>query len=1411
MPQNTNLNTKEYNDDFDASKNFYKVLFRPGYSIQSRELTTLQSILQNQIEQFGKYKFKQGQQVIPGEVSFNNRLNYVKLASVSEVAENVGGEVVFNKYDIKDLIGYTLTGLTSGVQGVVVEAAYGSETESDTIFVNYISGGNDSEATFRQGEELEVNIANSPILTVGTDGSSLPSSITSVNPDTLEATLIDSPAMGYASAVKVETGIYFVNGFFVQCAESLLVVDKYYSQPSAKVGFEIEEELITPEKDITLYDNARGSSNFAAPGAHRLQINLNLKALELDADTGDNFIELLTLRLGVIQKKVNKKEYNVLEDTLARRTYDESGDYVVDNFPIELREYWQRTGNQGLYPTRIDGTVGPQGLSQEDAEAKLVSGMGAGKAYVRGYEIVNKETKFLEVDKARDVLVKENNKIKTYGVPSFSTTNMYGTIPLNAEGNQLSSYPTLYFSRLFNDGYLGYNGDSGTRKTLGRRGLPLKSSAKTNLIHDYGVKTIYVKAKSPAADYSAILGTKLWYVSDLAETLAGTAVDYVDVIGFSQLTRPDDIGGEIYLELTVLGNKRDLESKFIEFDNADFIPEALGNSAGADVKRRQLFTRTTNNPTDDGDFRATNYYWQQSGTQVQVQSLEYEVRVEGGVNVYIAKVTTVTDHGLVAGNTVTVAGAIPSAYNTNGATVLGNTITSKFFEYTLVQNPGSSASGSIILTVPISEGNKIFPYGEIVDYSELITPVIGVAKPKNTSLQKRGSGFNQETDKILSKGRNSSGDAVYNSIFKVEYFNPIFFTRLTLDSPLTQGFTAGKYVTGQTSGAYAVIEGSADSSYSSYNTLHVRMVSGTFVSGETIVDEAGNVLRIAKENTISHFVVTKRGSQYTQTTSEASTKPLKIDGKDFDVSVVKPIIVGGQVINVDIADRKSLKDEYISTPQVTVNFDSGTQPTSAVVRAELFRNTVLTYTNESVKSIFSEFGDGEVNKFTTDVETFDTDFTSSKDVTSSAFEGAKGKKFITCLAFSGNPVVDLLPGDIIEFIDSTGVLRRSIVEKVTPPSGLIRGQVFLDTALQEDVSNATVVRKRTKISNPENSSLLFPLGFKSASSLIQDSDDTKIKYYIRRDFITTSSTSGGQITFSAQLKFGTQRFIDFRESNFLLTVLDKGNADTGLENGDIMYITGDQVSALSSGGVSITLDNLTFRTDASSASNVVLKLTSTIEVTKASPKTKTAIRNKRIVVVSSGDRVIPFRGYDYDAKTADVISYADAFGVYGTDIKVFEGSVSNPPTLDDQNNVIEGYDVTERFTFDDGQRDTFYDVSRIVLKPGFDAPTGQLVVVFNYFEHSAGDFTTVDSYLLTGVPTTDIPYFNSPSLGRVYLADLVDFRPKVDVNSIISGFQDQALLASNNTISFNGSGGIPSATPAHDDNLEFTFGFNSKQ
>ena len=1414
MPEKINLNTKEYNDDFDASKNFYKILFRPGYSIQTRELTSAQSILQNQIEQLGKYQFKQGQQVIPGEVSFTNRLNYVKLSSVSEVAENVGGEIKFNKYDIKDLIGVTLTGLNSGVKGIVLKTSYGTESESDTIYVNYISSGDDSEKTFRQGEELEANIVNSPRLTVGTDGSSLPSEIISINPDTLAATKIASPAMGFAAAVKVESGVYFVNGFFVQNNEDLLVIEKYYFQPSKKVGFLISEEVVTPETDVTLYDNSRGSSNYSAPGAHRLKIDLSLIAYDLEENTDDNFIELIQLKLGVKQLKTTNKSYNEIEETLSRRTYDESGDYVVDNFPVEIREYWQQGDNQGIYPTRIDDTVGPEGYSKTEAEKKLLVGLGAGKAYVRGYEIANKETKFIELEKARDVLSKENNRIKTYGLPSFNITNVYGSIPLNNEGEQLTSYPTVYFYSLFNDGYLGYNGNSETRETLARRGNALRSLSKNNPIHDYAIKTIYVQAKVPLNNYDFLLGKKLWYVASIGQSLAQTSADYVEVIAYSLITRPDDIGGLVYIELTVLGNKRDLHDKFVEYDDADFIPAILsGTSTTTEVKRRQLFYQLASSSTDNGEFVAVNYYWQASGVPLQVDTLVYDTRIDSeGNNVYVATMTTLVAHGLNAGNTFSVSGALQDQYNVSSAVVLATGLTTKTFEYTLPANPNANATGIITLIVSVSVDNALRPFGEIVDYSETITPLIGFTKPKNFSLIKRGEGFVQQTDKILSKGRNSAGESVYNSIANLEYFNPIFFTKIVTTEKVTQGFGAGQYIIGSDSGAYAVIEGTTDSSFSSLNLLFVKLLSGNFVSGETISDESGNTLRIAKENTISHFIVTKRGSGYTQSTASVAGKPVSIDGKQIDISIVKPTLSAGKVINISVADRNLLNQEYVSPPSVTINYDVGTTPSAnAVVKCVLFKNTITTYTNENVKSFYSEFGSGGSNKFTADIETFSDDYSTSKDITSVTFSGKKGQKYLVCLAFSGDPSAELIPGDIIQYVDSTNKIRRNLVESVFAPSGLSKSVIYLDTALAEDVTNAVIVRKRTKILNPANASLLFPIGFKSPESLIQDSDNTKLKYYIRRDFLTTSSTSGGKITFSAQLKFGTQRFINFSESNFILTVLNKGNSNTGLENGDIMYITGDQITTLDTGGVQITVDNLTFRTDSSTASNVILKLTATIEIDKAAPKTKNAIRNKRIIVSTTGDRIIPLRGSDYDEKTADVISYSDAFGVYGTDIKVFEGSTTSPPILDDQNNVIDGFDITERFTFDDGQRDTFIDVARIILKPGYNPPIGQLVIVFNYFEHSQGDFSIVDSYTLTGTPVSDIPTFDSPILGQISLRDVVDFRPKVDVNTIISGFQNKTLLLSGETIGFNGSGGIASATPAHEENLESTFVFNSKQ
>ena len=81
MAEKTDLNVAPYYDDFDSSDNFVKTLFRPGFAIQARELTQLQSVLQNQIEKHGSHMFKEGAMVIPGQIFFSKQHYSLKLAS----------------------------------------------------------------------------------------------------------------------------------------------------------------------------------------------------------------------------------------------------------------------------------------------------------------------------------------------------------------------------------------------------------------------------------------------------------------------------------------------------------------------------------------------------------------------------------------------------------------------------------------------------------------------------------------------------------------------------------------------------------------------------------------------------------------------------------------------------------------------------------------------------------------------------------------------------------------------------------------------------------------------------------------------------------------------------------------------------------------------------------------------------------------------------------------------------------------------------------------------------------------------------------------------------------------------------------------------------------------------------------
>ena len=145
MPSKTDFNVSPYFDDYTEDKKFHRVMYRPAFAVQARELTTQQSILQNQIESFGDHMFKHGAMVIPGQINLDKNYFAVKLTSFT-------GTLSLYK-DNK------ITGATSGVVATVINSTVTDGTDPDTVFVKYTRSGTDNVTTrFANGETLNCTI-----------------------------------------------------------------------------------------------------------------------------------------------------------------------------------------------------------------------------------------------------------------------------------------------------------------------------------------------------------------------------------------------------------------------------------------------------------------------------------------------------------------------------------------------------------------------------------------------------------------------------------------------------------------------------------------------------------------------------------------------------------------------------------------------------------------------------------------------------------------------------------------------------------------------------------------------------------------------------------------------------------------------------------------------------------------------------------------------------------------------------------------------------------------------------------------------------------------------------------------------------------------------------------------------------
>ena len=384
MAQKTNLNVSPYFDDFSEEdkgardKNYYKVLFNPGKAIQARELNTLQSILQDQVESFGSHIFKEGSVVIPGNITYDDQFYAVKLKPLQY-------NVYVTSY-LSSFVGKKITGQISGVTATVQYVQLpNSEVEYPTLYVKYIDSDKNFEINpFENNEELTA----SEDIKYGT---------TTIFSGTPFASTIETNATSIASAASIGEGVYFIRGTFVRVAKQTLILDYYTNTPSYRVGLKVLEEIITAKDDSTLYDNAKGFTNYAAPGADRFKISLTLTKKLLSDNNDTDFVELLRVKDGAIKKIESKSNYSLIKDYLAKRTYDESGDYVVTPFQFSLNNSLNdRLGNDGLF---FDTEKTDQGnVPSDDLMCVKFS---PGKAYVRGYDIEKTGIEIVDVLKPR--------------------------------------------------------------------------------------------------------------------------------------------------------------------------------------------------------------------------------------------------------------------------------------------------------------------------------------------------------------------------------------------------------------------------------------------------------------------------------------------------------------------------------------------------------------------------------------------------------------------------------------------------------------------------------------------------------------------------------------------------------------------------------------------------------------------------------------------------------------------------------------------------------------------------------------------------------------------------------------------------------------------------------------------------
>lgn len=480
MPlSNTTLDTlraQPYWDDYNKDARFHRVLFRPKYPVQTREVNQIQSIFQNQIEQLASGSYREGDAVRGGGQALINSCHSLQLTRNDNID-------IANFYNANTGEGYVVRGATSDATAKIIEIARQSGEDFTAVIVvptNAKIFTPEETINFYAPDDTETVVA-----------SMVAAPTTTVSPT--------RPSLVYT----VSSGSFFVRGCLVESLRQSTVLSSSTRAVSRRIGFDVTEEIITEVDDLSLLDPALGTSNFSGPGAHRLKITLTLVSKPIVItptdllDSEENFVEIARVVDGRLVEPVGVANGRTLDDILAQRTFEESGNYVVDPFQIvpsvhlpdvvspncrgainvlntsnvvsaaditssvvvdpvtqvttrtttaftedievgdilivgnERREVTQIVNNTTLRINTefsFDYTEVPYVVESDNRMTFILD---SGVAYVQGYRIATDETSYVEVRRPRTTRAIDNGAISTRIGPYLTVTRGKGLLSLN--------------------------------------------------------------------------------------------------------------------------------------------------------------------------------------------------------------------------------------------------------------------------------------------------------------------------------------------------------------------------------------------------------------------------------------------------------------------------------------------------------------------------------------------------------------------------------------------------------------------------------------------------------------------------------------------------------------------------------------------------------------------------------------------------------------------------------------------------------------------------------------------------------------------------------------------------------------------------------------------------------------------